>query len=480
MKKLLLTFSLAAMLLSAKAQIVITGIMYDPRGTDAFTAGTAIGDYTSKGGFEYAQFRATQTIDFSVTPYSVVFCRNPNATVTTLQNGWAAGGDRTYKMDLTSGVVQKGDIFYVGGLDKKLAGYVTISGVTYLTEDMGSSKWIKAVDYATSPGDGGIGSATTALLPNSGNPGGVAVFVGTTVTSTTVPLDVAFFSGTNPITSVTSVYNSTNQWGYLVPNNDFYSTSDTFFGKGSNTKTFVYPMGTANAVNNGGFLKLGGDYNTSTNTWNVPRSSTTLVLFANGTQADASAFTVSAIETDITTLPVSLTNFTAKANKQGSINLAWSTASEQNNSHFEITRSADGKAFSKIDQVAGANNSSSIKNYSYTDANPIAGVNYYQLKQVDFDGTSALSKVVSAKAGLGTNNLTVAISANKSSIKANYNALSSGKATFAVYTVSGAKVSSVEQNVTAGNNQVDLAVSLGNSLHILKVTQGTESISVKF
>ncbi|WP_461790518.1 hypothetical protein [Pedobacter sp.] len=480
MKKLLLTFSLAAMLLSAKAQIVITGIMYDPRGTDAFTAGTAIGDYTSKGGFEYAQFRATQNIDFSVTPYSVVFCRNPAATTTSLQNGWAAGGDRTYKMDLTSGVVQKGDVFYVGGLDKRLAGYVTISGVTYLTADMSTSKWIKAVDYATNSGDGGIGTATTALLPNSGNPGGVAVFVGTTVTSTTVPLDVAFFSSANPITSVTSVYNSTSQWGYLVPNNDFYSTTDTFFGKGSNTKTFVYPMGTGSAVNNGGFLKLGGDYDTNSNTWNVPRSSTTLVLFPNGTQADADAFTVAAIETGITTLPVSLTNFTAKANKQGTINLAWSTASEQNNSHFEITRSADGKTFNKIGQVAGSNNTATGKNYSYTDANPIAGVNYYQLKQVDFDGTSAVSKVTFAKVGLGTNDLTVGMSSNRTSLTANYNASVNGKATFAVYTVAGAKVTSVEQPVTAGSNQITLPVALGNSLHILKVTQGTESISVKF
>jgi hypothetical protein len=179
-------------------------------------------------------------------------------------------------------------------------------------------------------------------------------------------------------------------------------------------------------------------------------------------------------------LPVSLTNFTAKANKQGTVNLAWSTSSEQNNSHFEVTRSADGKTFSKIGQVTGANNSSTVKSYSYVDGNPVAGVNYYQLKQVDFDGNSSLSKVSFAKVGLGTNDLTVGVSANRTSLTANYNASVNGKATFAVYTVSGTKVASVEQNVIAGNNQVSLPVSLGNSLHILKVTQGSESISVKF
>ncbi|WP_113634735.1 hypothetical protein [Nubsella zeaxanthinifaciens] len=452
MKKLLLTFSLAAMLLSAKAQIIITGIMADPSGTDA-SASVGIKAY------EYAQFKATQNIDFSVTPYSVVFLYE--TTTTPLPDlGWASGSQGlTFQFSLTSGTVSKGEFFYVGGDGQKIWGSTST--------DISSSKWIRSFDYAKVAGDNSNGVVKTALLGNSTRANGIAVFSGTNVLESSIPLDVIFFGsvGTNHYSA------GPPEKGYRITNNDFFAVSSgEFFNKGTNVNTIALSA----AADLGKFIKFGGDFNSTTGTWNSPRVATLVTL--------TNASTISDIETGvgITTLPVSLTNFTAKANKQGSINLAWSTASEQNNSHFEITRSADGKAFSKIDQVAGANNSSSIKNYSYTDANPIAGVNYYQLKQVDFDGTSALSKVVSAKAGLGTNNLTVAISANKSSIKANYNALSSGKATFAVYTVSGAKVSSVEQNVTAGNNQVDLAVSLGNSLHILKVTQGTESISVKF
>ena len=59
MKKLLLTFSLAAMLLSAKAQIIITGAMFDPRGLDAPANNAANPNYAAyshKGGYEYMQF----------------------------------------------------------------------------------------------------------------------------------------------------------------------------------------------------------------------------------------------------------------------------------------------------------------------------------------------------------------------------------------------------------------------------------------
>ena len=84
MKKLLLTFSLAAMLLSAKAQIVITGVHPDPAGTDA-SASAGVKAY------EYMQFKATQDIDFAVTNYSVVALYFGAGSVAT-DAGWAMGG----------------------------------------------------------------------------------------------------------------------------------------------------------------------------------------------------------------------------------------------------------------------------------------------------------------------------------------------------------------------------------------------------
>ena len=66
--------------------------------------------------------------------------------------------------------------------------------------------------------------------------------------------------------------------------------------------------------------------------------------------------------------------------------LSWKTASEINNSHFEIERSNNGKDFIKIGEIAGQGTSNSTKRYQFTDKNPGSAQQYYRLKQVDFDG----------------------------------------------------------------------------------------------
>lgn len=91
-------------------------------------------------------------------------------------------------------------------------------------------------------------------------------------------------------------------------------------------------------------------------------------------------------------LPVSLLSFTATGDN-GKTLLNWSTAQEQNSDHFDIEHSTDGISFSSIGQVAAANNSSLKTDYSFTDAMPVAGANYYRLKMVDLDGQFTYSKV---------------------------------------------------------------------------------------
>lgn len=103
-------------------------------------------------------------------------------------------------------------------------------------------------------------------------------------------------------------------------------------------------------------------------------------------------------------LPVSLTAFTAV--KQGSTSLLnWNTATEVNNAGFDIERSADGRSFSKIGIVyskAEGGNSNEKLSYSYTDATPLNGTNYYRLRQVDHDGKSEYSKIEQVIFGAGS------------------------------------------------------------------------------
>ncbi|HAA13756.1 MAG TPA: hypothetical protein DCE41_19515, partial [Cytophagales bacterium] len=93
-------------------------------------------------------------------------------------------------------------------------------------------------------------------------------------------------------------------------------------------------------------------------------------------------------------LPVALAHFGGTA-QPGGIELAWQTASEQNNAGFEIQRSAEGAAWESIGWVHGQGTTNATHDYLFTDLSPHYGINYFRLKQVDFDGASEYSKVLS-------------------------------------------------------------------------------------
>jgi len=96
-----------------------------------------------------------------------------------------------------------------------------------------------------------------------------------------------------------------------------------------------------------------------------------------------------------TATPVTLMAFEAHK-KDNTALLVWATATEQDNSGFEVERSSDGRSWSAIGFVASQSETgkSTLKlDYSYTDKNPLNGRNYYRLKQTDHNGNYAYSGV---------------------------------------------------------------------------------------
>jgi Domain of unknown function (DUF4082)/Secretion system C-terminal sorting domain len=94
-------------------------------------------------------------------------------------------------------------------------------------------------------------------------------------------------------------------------------------------------------------------------------------------------------------LPVTITDFKAiTANNNILVN--WKTESESNNDGFEIQRSNNGIDWYAINFVKGAGQSSTVKNYGYTDKSLAPGLYYYRLKQIDFDGKSKNTAIVTA------------------------------------------------------------------------------------
>lgn len=235
------------------ASVVISGFVSDANGGD--------------GNYEYVQLVATKAIDFSVTPYSLVFTNNANASTPTgfPANGWATGGMRTYKINLTSGTVARGGFFYVGGSNKLINGANSTS--------IASSNWIRNYNYVSNAGEG-FGTATGGLLANSGNASGIAVFEGTTVTAATKPVDVIFI-GTGG-----SLFTANPPAGYLITNNDFYDVKNPitladqpFYRAGENTMAYAY-----NTADLGYFNMLGGVYNTTLGRWTTARAQNNVLM----------------------------------------------------------------------------------------------------------------------------------------------------------------------------------------------------------
>ena len=77
--------------------------------------------------------------------------------------------------------------------------------------------------------------------------------------------------------------------------------------------------------------------------------------------------------------------------------ISWTTASETNNAYFTVERSGDGKDFNEIGVLPGAGNSRSERQYSFTDEQPTNGINYYRIRQTDFDGQYSYSPVESVR-----------------------------------------------------------------------------------
>ncbi|MEO9211284.1 MAG: T9SS type A sorting domain-containing protein, partial [Ginsengibacter sp.] len=84
-------------------------------------------------------------------------------------------------------------------------------------------------------------------------------------------------------------------------------------------------------------------------------------------------------------LPINLLTFTAQSDGNRA-KLNWTTAKEINNKEFIVSRSVDGKNFKEIGNVTGQGNTNAVNDYVFFDEDPLNGINYYQLSQIDFDG----------------------------------------------------------------------------------------------
>jgi hypothetical protein len=177
-----------------------------------------------------------------------------------------------------------------------------------------------------------------------------------------------------------------------------------------------------------------------------------------------------------TFLPVELTSFTGNTATSGGVVLNWTTATEKNNSGFDVERSADNTTFTKIGFVKGNGTTTQVHVYRYADL-LASGKAYYRLKQTDYDGTFEYSKTVEVVASQPK---AFSLSQNypnpfNPSTKIAFTIASPAQVSLKVYDVLGREVTTlVNEQKGAGNYEVSFDASkLASGLYLYKLTAGS-------
>jgi Secretion system C-terminal sorting domain len=111
------------------------------------------------------------------------------------------------------------------------------------------------------------------------------------------------------------------------------------------------------------------------------------------TAAAVTTFSPFTLANNTAPLPIELISFDAHYNGKET-ELYWATATELNNDYFTVECSHNGQEFVEILRQPGAGTSLNAHTYTGFDYHPVNGVNYYRLKQTDFNGQYSYSQIV--------------------------------------------------------------------------------------
>jgi hypothetical protein len=177
-------------------------------------------------------------------------------------------------------------------------------------------------------------------------------------------------------------------------------------------------------------------------------------------------------------IPVELTSFTASV-VDGNVVLNWITATELNNSGFDVERcslSAERQAWGKIGFVTGNGTSTEIHNYSFADQTPVVGNSYYRLKQINFDGTTEYSNIIDVTFGAVSE---FALDQNypnpfNPSTKIKYEIKEKSNVELKVFDLLGREIATlINEEKPVGNYEIDFNASrLSNGVYFYRLQAG--------
>ncbi|GIV37652.1 MAG: hypothetical protein KatS3mg032_2031 [Cyclobacteriaceae bacterium] len=159
-------------------------------------------------------------------------------------------------------------------------------------------------------------------------------------------------------------------------------------------------------------------------------------------------------------LPVQLVKFQSRI-VNNTVLLEWTTASEVNNNFFVVERSANAIEFEPLDTLQGAGTTDHPVDYTFTDNSPLFVINYYRLRQVDFDGSHNYSPVISAQIDITVTEPQISIYPNPS------------QGAFYIKTMESGQLPQIKALFTAGGK----TVNIGSINYEVNIEEGMVKIS---
>jgi hypothetical protein len=171
-----------------------------------------------------------------------------------------------------------------------------------------------------------------------------------------------------------------------------------------------------------------------------------------------------------TAFPIHLLSFTSTLLNK-TVNLQWQTATEINSNYFLIERSTNGTSFTTIGKQSAAGNSSSLKQYSFTDNAPLS-TNYYRLKEVDLNGNATYSNILVVKLPQA-NTLTILQNPVQNLLQLQLNSGSPAPSSLALYDMSGRKLKTL--SLPNGLQTINVS-NLAIGTYLLQLTTGNGGV----
>jgi hypothetical protein len=291
------------------------------------------------------------------------------------------------------------------------AGYVEISGNNLIIDNSGS---ISGGSSSTFVVTNGAGELIQNNLGTAGRTGNINYPVGISSASYT-PLTLNNSTGT------------ADNFGVNV-GQDVYDNGSTGTAQTSGVIDRTWYI--TEAVAGGSDVSLTFQWNLSNELTSVNRADLNSIhwngsfwdIMGNGAASGAGpySFTISGVndfspfalsDASTSTLPVDLKSFDALL-MENMVELEWTTTSESNNDYFEIQKSEDGDFWLSIGRVQGKGTTNELSVYQFIDRNPLYGISYYRLKQVDLDGKYTILPVASVDNPFAGQMMKAAISPN--------------------------------------------------------------------